>query len=123
MLKRKDTDNHPVYTMPFSKIYQCYIDKAEKKGRTKDAVDQIIVWMTGYTLQNIHNTIENGITVELFFGEASSLNPLRKKITGVVCGVRVEKVKEPLMQEIRYLDKLIDELAQGRSMDKILRKE
>ncbi len=79
--------------------------------------------MTGYTLQNIHNTIENGITVELFFGEASSLNPLRKKITGVVCGVRVEKVKEPLMQEIRYLDKLIDELAQGRSMDKILRKE
>jgi len=99
-----------------------YIQKAEKKGRTKAEVDEIILWFTGYTKAEFEDRIENKVDFETFFGEARNINPLRKLVTGVVCGIRVEDMPESLMKEIRYLDKLIDELAKGKSMDKILRK-
>ena len=112
---------HRIYSMAFSKVYSAYVAKAEKKDRTKAEVDKIIRWLTGYTQQKLNGQIKKGVDVETFFGEAPALNPARKLITGVVCGVRVEEVEEPLMREIRYLDKLIDELARGKAMEKILR--
>ncbi len=114
---------HKIYTMAFSKVYPHYISKAEKKGRTKAEVNQIIRWLTGYTQEELEEQLENETNFETFFIEAPLLNPSRTFIKGVICGVRVEEIEEPIMQEIRYLDKLIDELAKGKSMKKILWKE
>ncbi|MFO0764964.1 MAG: DUF2200 domain-containing protein [Patescibacteria group bacterium] len=118
----KDDKNHRIYKMPFSGVYPAYITKAERKGRTKAEVDEIILWLTGYTQKQFESQIKKQVDFETFFAEAKKINPSRKLITGVVCGVRIEDIKEPLMREIRYLDKLIDELAKGRPMEKILRK-
>ena len=111
-----------IYTMSFSKVYPLYITKVKKKGRSKEEVDEIITWLTGYSKQEIESILKNETDFENFFKNAPHLNPLRTLIKGVICGVRVEDIKEPLMQEIRYLDKLVDELAKGKKMDKILRK-
>ena len=107
--------------MSFASVYPHYVTKAEKKGRTKKEVDKIIHWLTGYTEKKLTKVLEKGIDFETFFKDAPKLNPKRKQITGVVCGVRVEEVEEKLMREIRYLDKLVDELAKGKSMENILR--
>ena len=114
-------NNEKVYGMKFSKIYPLLVSKAEKKGRTLDEVTQIITWLTGYTKEEIEKAAASSVTYGDFFRNASQLNPNRKMITGVVCNVRVEAIEEPPMQEIRYLDKLIDELAKGKAMEKILR--
>jgi hypothetical protein len=114
---------HRIYTTSFAKVYPLYVAKAEKKGRTKSEVDQIISWLTGYGPKELDTQLKNQTDFETFFDKAPEINPSRAMIKGVVCGVRVEDVKEPTMREIRYLDKLIDELAQGKSMDKILRKK
>lgn len=114
--------NHRIYTMPFASVYPLYVSKAEKKGRTKTEVDQIISWLTGYDDAELKEQLEKGTTFEAFFSQAPTLNPNRKLITGVICGVRVEEITEPLMQETRYLDKLIDELAKGKALEKILHK-
>ncbi len=113
---------HKIYTMSFAKVYPLYVAKAEKKGRTKGEVNEIICWLTGYSLEDLEDKIEKQTDFETFFAEAPQLNPNRALIKGVVCGVRVEDIQEPTMQEIRYLDKLIDELAKGKNMEKILRK-
>ncbi len=113
---------HRIYTMSFASVYPLYIAKAEKKDRTKEEVDQIIRWLTGYTQKQLESHLKKEIDFETFFKEAKKLNPLRKRIEGVVCGVRVEDIKEKTMREIRYLDKLIDELAKGKEVEKILRK-
>jgi hypothetical protein len=113
---------HNIYTMSVSSVYPHYVTKAEKKGRTKTEVDEIIRWLTGYSQEELEEQLEKQTDFETFFAEASELNPSRTLIKGVVCGVRVEDIEEPTMQEIRYLDKLIDELAKGKAMDKILRK-
>ena len=112
---------HNIYTMSFAKVYALYIGKAERKGRTKSEVDEILRWLTGYDDSGLEACVENETKLERFFVQSPRLNPLRSKITGVVCGVRVEEVEEDTMREIRYLDKLIDELAKGKSMAKILR--
>lgn len=114
-------NKHPIYTMSFASVYPHYINKAEKKDRTKSDVDEIICWLTGYSQMKLEAQLEKETDFESFFAEAPNMNPLRSLITGVVCGVRVEDIKEPTMQEIRYLDKLIDELAKGKAMEKILR--
>lgn len=113
---------HKIYKMSFASVYPHYINKAEKKGGTKEEVDEIIFWLTGYDRQQLNEIIENNIDFESFFEEAPSLNSKRELIKGVICGVRIEEIEEVLMKEIRYLDKLIDELAKGKSMEKILRK-
>lgn len=113
---------HRIYAMTFAKIYPMYVQKAEKKGRTKEEVDEIIRWLTGYSQDELEARIEKQADVETFFAEAPNMNPSRALIKGVVCGVRVEEIEEPLMREIRYMDKLIDELARGKAMEKILRK-
>lgn len=112
---------HRIYTMSFAKVYLHYIQKAERKGRTKEEVDEIIRWLTGYSQEQLEAQLEKETDFETFFAEAPELNPSRNLIKGVICGVRVEEIEEPLMQEIRYLDKLIDELAKGKAMEKILR--
>ena len=112
---------HRVYRMSFASVYPHYLAKAEKKGRTKAEVDQIICWLTGYDQAGLEQQIEQKTDFETFFAKAPAMNPAREAITGVICGIRVEDVAEPLMREIRYLDKLIDELARGKAMDKILR--
>ena len=114
-------DGHRIYTISFLSVYPHYIAKAEKKGRTKDEVDEIIRWLTGYSQKEFESTLKNEISFEEFFAQAPKMHPSRKLITGVICGVRVEDIKGPLMQEIRYLDKLIDELAKGKAMEKVLR--
>lgn len=111
-----------IYKMTFASVYPLYVTKAERKGRTKKEVDEIIHWLTGYTQKKLESQIEKKITFEKFFANAPKLNPNRVLVTGTICGVRIEEIKEPLMREIRYLDKLIDELAKGRPMEKILRK-
>jgi hypothetical protein len=111
-----------IYTTSFAGVYPLYIAKAEKKGRTKSEVDEIIRWLTGYSPTAFAAQLEKQADFETFFAEAPHLNPLRALIKGVVCGVRVEDIEEPTMREIRYLDKLIDELAKGKAMEKILRK-
>ncbi|WP_422485688.1 DUF2200 domain-containing protein [Gudongella sp. DL1XJH-153] len=111
-----------IYKMSFAKVYPMYVAKAERKGRTKEEVDQIILWLTGYSQEEFEKQLRNKADFETFFLEATSLNPSRHLISGVVCGVRVEDIEDPLMQEIRYLDKLVDELAKGKKMEKILRK-
>lgn len=115
-------NNHRIYTMPFAKVYPLYVEKVEKKGRTKEEVDEIILWLTGYSQKQLETQIEKEKDLETFFADAPKLNPSRKLITGIICGMRVEEIKEPLMQEIRYMDKLVDELAKGKAMEKILRK-
>ncbi|WP_312824082.1 DUF2200 domain-containing protein [Epilithonimonas sp.] len=115
------TDNTRIYKMSFAGVYPHYIAKAEKKGRTKAEIDEIIFWLTGYDSEKLQEIIDNKIDFETFFAEAK-LNPNVSKITGVICGYRVEEIEDKLMQQIRYLDKLIDELAKGKTMDKILRK-
>lgn len=112
---------HRIYTMSFASVYPLYIAKAEKKGRTKNEVDEIIRWLTGYSQKQLDAQLKKQTDVETFIAEAPQLNPSRALIKGTVCGVRVEDVAEPTMREIRYLDKLIDELAKGRAMEKILR--
>lgn len=108
--------------MPFASVYPLYIQKAEKKGRSKEEVDTIIRWLTGYTPQGLQKQIEKNVDFETFFAQAPQINPNVSKITGVICGYRVEEIEDKLMQKIRYLDKLIDELAKGKTMEKILRK-
>jgi hypothetical protein len=112
---------HRIYTMPFVRVYPEYIKKAEKKGRTQAEVDQIIAWLTGYQGRAFQAVLDNKTDIETFYAEAPQLNPARALITGVICGVRLEEIEEDTMREIRYLDKLIDELAKGRPMEKILR--
>ena len=112
---------HRVYKMSFASVYPHYVNKAEKKGRTKEEVDEIIFWLTGYSQNDLDALLKNETDCETFINEAPKPNPNRKLITGIVCGVRVEEVEEDTMREIRYLDKMIDELAKGKAMDKILR--
>lgn len=107
--------------MSFASVYPLYITKAERKGRTKAEVDEIVLWLTGYSAKELEDILKKEVDFKTFFDQAPKLNPLRSKITGTVCGVRVEEIKEDTMREIRYLDKLIDELAAGKQMDKILR--
>ena len=114
---------HRIYSMSFASVYPLYLAKAEKKGRKKAEVDEIIRWLTGYGQAELETQLKKRTSFEAFFAEAPRLNPSRALITGVICGIRVEDIKEPTMQEIRYLDKLIDELAKGKAMDKILRTE
>lgn len=111
---------HRIYTMSFAKIYPLLVAKAEKKGRTKAEVDQIINWLTGYDEKELSSHLAKNTNYETFFAQAPALNPERFHIRGIVCGVRVEDIAEPVMREIRYLDKLIDELARGKAIDKIL---
>jgi hypothetical protein len=114
---------HRVYRMIFANVYPFYVAKAEKKGRTKTEVDEIIRWLTGYSQKELEELLEKQKNIESFVLEAPRLNPLRSLIKGVICGVRVEDIEDPVMQAVRYLDKLIDELAKGRPMEKILRKQ
>jgi hypothetical protein len=107
--------------MPFAKVYPMYVQKAERRNRTKKEVDQIICWLTGYTTAGLKRQLERQSDIETFFAKAPAMHPKRSLITGVVCGIRVEEIKDPLMKKVRYLDKLIDELAKGRAMEKILR--
>lgn len=118
-----NTNNERVYKMAFASVYPHYVAKATKKGHSRTEVDEIIRWLTGYSQTQLESAIMDEITFAEFFDEAVSLNPNRRLITGVICGVRIEEIKEPLMREIRYLDKLIDELTKGRAMEKILRKK
>jgi len=115
-------DNARVYRMSFATVYPLYIKKAERKGRTKAEVDAIIFWLTGYNVQTLQKQIDSKTDFETFFAEAPAMNPNISKITGVICGYRVEEIEDKLMQKVRYLDKLIDELAKGKTMGKILRK-
>ena len=112
---------HRIFTTAFSKVYPMYVQKAERKGRTKEEVDQIICWLTGFTKSDLQMQIEQQNDFETFFAQAPAINPNISLIKGLVCGVRVEDVRDPLMRNIRYLDKLVDELAKGKAMDKILR--
>ena len=115
--------NERVYQMEFSKVYSLLVNKAVKKERTREEVDEVIRWLTGYSQAELDRMLEHPVCYADFFRKAPKLNENRKLIKGVVCGIRVEDIREPLMQEIRYLDKLVDELAKGKSMDKILRKK
>jgi hypothetical protein len=115
------TTKHRIFTMSFAKVYPFYVEKAEKKGRKKSEVDAIICWLTGYSQRELERHLKKQTDFETFFEKAPKLNPSRTLIKGVVCGIRVEEIQDPLMREIRYLDKLIDELAKGKAMEKILR--
>jgi len=112
---------HRIYTMTVSSVWPHYIAKVEKKGRTQAELEQVTLWLTGYTSQQLQTLLQNGTDFETFFAEAPELNPRRALIKGVICGVRIEEIEDPLMREIRYLDKLVDELAKGKSMEKVLR--
>jgi len=112
---------HRIFSTAFSSVYPLYVRKAERKGRTRDEVDRVIRWLTGYTEAGLRQQLASGSDLRTFFGQAPALNPNSALITGVVCGVRVEEVDDPLMRKIRWLDKLVDELAKGKSMDRILR--
>jgi len=121
-LKTASMDQTRVFKMSFAGVYPLYIKKAERKGRTKEEVDAIICWLTGYDQQALQNQIDKKIDLQTFFDEAPALNPNATKITGVICGYRVEEIEDKLMQKIRYMDKLVDELAKGKALEKILRK-
>ncbi|HRE79726.1 MAG TPA: DUF2200 domain-containing protein [Opitutaceae bacterium] len=112
---------HRIYTMVFAKVYPLYVEKAEKKGRTRAEVDAVICWLTGYDVTGLAKQIKAQKDFQTFFKEAPKLNPKRSAITGVICGVRIEEIEDPLMREIRYLDKLVDELAKGKALEKVLR--
>ena len=112
---------HRIYSTSFASVYPLYVTKVERKGRTKAQLDQIICWLTGYSQAELERQIADKADFRAFFDQAPRLNPARTAITGVICGVRIEQIEHPLMREIRYLDKLVDELAKGRAMDKILR--
>lgn len=112
---------HRVYGMKFSSVYPLYVQKAERKQRTRAEVDQVICWLTGYDKAGLRRQIEREVDFETFFAEAPALNPKRTLIKGLVCGVRVEEVEDPLMRKVRYLDKLVDELARGKALEKVLR--
>ena len=112
---------HRLFTMPFAAVHQAYVNKAARKGRTREEVDRILCWLTGYDTTTLAGQLEAKVDVATFFAQAPALHPKREAITGVVCGVRVEDVEDPLMRTIRQLDKLIDELAKGKAMEKILR--
>jgi hypothetical protein len=114
-------ENHRIYSMSVARVYPEYVAKAERKGRTRAEVDEIIRWLTGYSQEGLEKVLADGTDFQTFFGEAPALNPARASIKGVICGVRVEEIPHPLMQNLRYLDKLIDELAKGKPMEKILR--
>jgi hypothetical protein len=114
---------HRIYTTSFASVYPHYLAKAERKGRTKAEVDEIVCWLTGYSQEALEVQLEKQTDIETFLAEAPQMNPMRALIKGVVCGVRVEDIEEPTMQGIRYMDKLIDELAKGKAMEKILRKQ
>lgn len=116
------SNNARIYKMTFASVYPLYVAKAKRKGRTQAEVDEVVRWLTGYTAKGLAVQIKAQTDFQTFFAKAPRMNPSRKLVTGVICGVRVEDIKEPLMREIRYLDKLIDELAKGKAMDKILRK-
>jgi hypothetical protein len=111
-----------VYAFVFASVYPLYIKKAERKGRTKEEVDTIIFWLTGYNKHSLQDQLDKRIDLETFFAQAPQINPNASKITGVICGIRIEEIQDDLMKKLRYLDKLIDELAKGKAMDKILRK-
>lgn len=113
--------NTRIFQMSFASVYPHYVTKAERKGKTKEEVDQIIFWLTGYDSSSLQTVLENNITFEQFFADAPRMHPNVGMIKGVICGYRVEEIEDPLMQQIRYLDKLIDELAKGKKMEKILR--
>lgn len=112
---------HRIFAMPFASVYPAYVNKVERKGRTREELDRVIGWLTGYAAAGLERQLERRTTIEQFFAEAPKLHPNRVKITGVVCGVRVEEVEDPLMKQLRQLDKLVDELAKGKAMEKILR--
>ena len=114
-------DNNRVFAYKFSKVYPLYVQKAENKNRTKEEVDQLICWLTGYSAAGLQKQIKKESDLEAFFAEAPAMHPHSSLIKGVVCGIRVEEIKDPLMRKIRYLDKLIDELAKGKALDKIMR--
>ena len=114
-------DEHRIFTMPFAKVYPLYVQKAERKSRTKEEVDQVICWLTGYDAAGLQRQIEQGSDFRTFFARAPAMHPNASQITGVICGVRVEEIEDPLMRKIRCMDKLVDELAKGRKMEKILR--
>ncbi len=114
--------NTRIFRMSFASVYPHYVAKAEKKGRTKAEVDQIIHWLTGYDAKALQRIIDEKVDFQTFFAKAPEMNPNVSKITGVICGYRVEQIEDPLMQQIRYLDKLVDELAKGKAMEKILRR-
>jgi len=116
-----DDSEHRIFSMSVSSVYPLYIAKAQKKNRTKDEVDEIIRWLTGYSQKEIEAELAGGTDYKTFFAHAPKMNPSRNLITGVICGVRIEEITQPTMREIRYLDKLVDELARGRPMEKILR--
>jgi hypothetical protein len=120
--REKPMDRHRIFTTSFASVYPLYVQKAEKKGRKQQEVDEVICWLTGYNSRTLAEQIERKIDFETFFSEAPALHPNVGKITGVICGVRLEEIENPLMRNIRYLDKLVDELAKGRPMEKILRK-
>lgn len=111
-----------IYTISFAGVYPLYISKVERKGRTKEELNEVIRWLTGYTQKGIEEQIDKEVDLETFMNEAPKLNPNRKLITGTICGMRVEEIEDTMTQEIRYLDKLVDELAKGKKMEKILRK-
>jgi hypothetical protein len=113
---------HPIFTTPFAKVYPLYVRKAQRKARTKEEVDQIICWLTGYDPAGLQQQIERAVDFDTFFAQAPRIHPCSSLIKGVVCGIRVEEIDDPLMQKIRHLDKLIDELAKGKKMESILRK-
>ena len=112
---------HRIFSTPFAKVYPLYVKKAEAKGRTKAEVDQVICWLTGYSPAQLQRQVDAGTSFEDFYGQSPAFNPNASLIKGVVCGIRVETIEDPLMQKLRYLDKLIDELAKGKAMDRILR--
>ena len=113
---------HRIYAMSFASVYTLYVAKAERKGRTRAEVDQVICWLTGYSQKELEAQIKKQADFETFFSDAPKMNPARSLITGLICGIRVEEIEEPLMRGIRYLDKLIDELARGKAMERILRR-
>ena len=115
-------ERNKIFTTSFASVYPYYVEKAQRKNRTKEEVDQIICWLTGYDLKDLQKQIEKKVDFQTFFEDAPRMNPNRFLIKGVICGIRVEEMEDPLLQNIRYLDKLVDELAKGKSMDKILRK-
>jgi hypothetical protein len=123
MNQETDKTKQKIYTMSFARVYPLYIAKAERKGRTKAEVDQIINWLTGYSQKEMEDQLEKEVDFNTFLAQAPQMNPARSLIKGMICGVRVEDIKDPIVQGVRYLDKLIDELAQGKAMEKILRKK